>query len=110
MLAVPFLICFPFVVAFVLMFVKKTSVHSFIAYIGASLIAAGVGALAIGRIMGGMQPIRMYYETEIADKIIFGGEIALMLLVVFLCFKYNKKAQVLFLNFFICINLKIYLS
>ncbi|MBQ9519311.1 MAG: NADH-quinone oxidoreductase subunit L, partial [Firmicutes bacterium] len=92
MLAVPFLICFPFVVAFVLMFVKKTSVHSFIAYIGASLIAAGVGALAIGRIMGGMQPIRMYYETEIADKIIFGGEIALMLLVVFLCFKYNKKA------------------
>ena len=74
------------------MFIKNEKLQSFIAYIGAALIAAGVGALALGRIMGGMQPIRMYYSTEIADHIIFGGEIFLMLLVTFLCFKYNKKA------------------
>lgn len=92
MIAVPFLICFPFLVAFILMFVKKPEVQGFIAYIGASLIAAGVGALAIGRVMGGMQPIRMFYETKAADSVIFGGEIVLMLLVTFLCFKYNRKA------------------
>ena len=92
LIEVPFLICFPFAVAFVLMFVKNIRWQAIIAYAGAVLIALGVGALAVDRASSGMQPRLMYYNTAVADHIIFGCEIAIMLLVTYLCFKYNKKA------------------
>ncbi|MBR6400038.1 MAG: NADH-quinone oxidoreductase subunit L [Firmicutes bacterium] len=90
-MVVPFLICFPFAVAAVLMFAKGVKAQGRLAYIGAAFIAAAVVALGYGRIIGGFEPIRLYYDTKIADHVIFAAEIVIMLIVTYLCFKYEKK-------------------
>ena len=91
MIVVPFLICVPLILSGVLMFVKSEKIQSWLAYVGAVVMATAVGVLGYGRILGGFAPIELYYETEIADRVIFAAEIVMMLVVTYLCFKYDKK-------------------
>ena len=87
---VPFLIIFPMVIAFLMYVVRADKVRSFIAYCGAGIIIAAVGALVYVWIDGGCNLITLYVETEVADYAILGGEIILMIVVTFLSFKYKK--------------------
>ena len=91
MIVVPFLICVPLILSGILMFIKSEKVQSQLAYIGAAVMATAVGVLGYGRILGGFAPIELYYETKIADHVIFAAEIVMMLVVTYLCFKYDKK-------------------
>ena len=50
---VPFLIIFPMVIAFLMYVVRAEKVRSFIAYCGAGIIIAAVGALVYVWIEGG---------------------------------------------------------
>lgn len=88
---IPFLICFPFLAAVLLMFAKSTMLRSIISYIGAVLIAAASGVLWFEWAKGGCYPIMLYSDTEIVDHIMLAAEIAIMFIVTFLCFKYRKR-------------------
>ncbi|MBO6215337.1 MAG: NADH-quinone oxidoreductase subunit L [Lachnospiraceae bacterium] len=90
MTIVPFLICFPFVVAVIMYLVRVNKVRNFIAYLSAVLLMVAVGVLTVQWVMGGANPISLYYDPHIADMAILIAEIVLMCVVVFLCFKYKK--------------------
>ena len=90
MAVIPFLICFPFLIAVVMYLVRVNKVRNFIAYVSAVILMIGVAVLTVQWVMGGCNPINLYYETHAADMAILVAEIVLMIAVVFLCFKYKK--------------------
>lgn len=91
MLVIPFLICLPFAASLLLMLVKNERLWSWIAYIGAVVIASLVGILAYGWFTSGCSPMLIHCGFEPINHIMFAGEIFIMLLVVFLSFKYKKR-------------------
>lgn len=90
--AVPFLICFPFLISLFLLFSGKSKIGNAIARIGAVVIffASVAFFVARGIKIGFSVTEELYVNTEIADYVILGGEILLVLVVTFLCFKYKK--------------------
>lgn len=87
---VPFLICFPLVVAVLMFAVRSNRVRNIIAYIGAAAIIAGVGVLTAWWLAGGRRTVMLFTETETVDRIILGAEILLMIVVTILCFIHRK--------------------
>ncbi len=87
---VPFLICFPLVVALLMFVIPSNSVRNAVAYVSAVIIMGATGMLLVQWLAGGRKPIDLYYETEMVDHVILGVELFLMVLVTFLCFKYKK--------------------
>ena len=87
---IPFLIVFPCLVGFTLYCIHNMDVRKIIAYFSSAIIIAGDFWLLFLWASAGAAPITLYYETETVDRIILGGEVFLMFLVVFLCFKYRK--------------------
>ncbi len=90
MFVVPFLICFPFIVAVLMYCIRVNKIRNAIAYLSAVVIMAGVGVLVAQWIMGGLQPISLYYETETVDLVILAAEWILMIVVTYLSFKYRR--------------------
>lgn len=87
---VPFLICFPLLVALLMYVIKVNKIRNIIAYISAAVVMVAVLIMSILWVMDGCNAILLYYETEIVDKVILSVELLLMVIVVFLCFKYKK--------------------
>ncbi len=87
---VPFLICFPLLVALLMYLIKVNKIRNMIAYISAGVIMVAVLIMSILWVMDGCNPILLYYETEIVDKVILSVELLLMVIVTYLCFKYKK--------------------
>lgn len=87
---VPFLICFPLLVALLMYVIKVNRIRNIIAYISAVVIMVAVLIMSVLWVMDGCNAILLYYETEIVDKIILGCELLLMVIVTYLCFKYKK--------------------
>ena len=87
---VPFLICFPLFVALLMYVIKVNKIRNIIAYISAGVIIVAVLIMSVLWIMDGCNAILLYYETEIVDKVILSVELLLMVIVVYLCFKYKK--------------------
>lgn len=90
MAVVIFLICFPMLMGLIIYGVKDDRARSWCLYAGSGIIMAAVAVLLIRWAAGGGEPIVCYYDTEVADHIILGVEIALMCLITFLCFKHKK--------------------
>jgi len=87
---VPFLICFPLLVAFLMYVIKVNRIRNFIAYVSAAVLMAAVLVMSVWWAVHGCEPILLYYETEVVDKIILVIELLLMVVVTYLCFKYKK--------------------
>ena len=87
---VPFLICFPIVVALLMVLIKSHAVRNGIAYVSAVIIMGAVGVLVAQWLAGGRETIQLYYETEMVDHVILAVELCLMVVVTFLCFKHRK--------------------
>lgn len=90
MSVVIFLICFPVLMGLIVYGVKDDLMRNRLLYIGSGVIMAGVAVLVIQWAAGGGEPIMCYFDTEMADHVILGVEIALMCLITYLCFKHKK--------------------
>ena len=73
--AVPFLICFPFLISLFLLFSGKSKIGNAIARIGAVVIffASVAFFVARGIKIGFSVTEELYVNTEIADYVILGG-------------------------------------
>ena len=87
---VPFLICFPLLIAIVMYCVRVNKVRNAIAYVSAVVIMIAVAVLCTQWYLGGCNPMQLFYETEMIDKMILAGEWILMIVVTYLSFKYKK--------------------
>ena len=87
---VPFLICFPVIVAVLMFITRNSKVRAIFAYVGAVAIIAAVGFLLVDWVTNGCQPVALFVETETINHVILVAEIVLMFVVTFLCFKYKK--------------------
>ena len=93
-MVIPFLICFPMIVAVLMFLIRVNKVRNAIAYASAVIIMIGVAVLTAQWLKGGMQPMVLAAGEnsliELADHVILAAEIVLMFVVTFLCFKYRK--------------------
>ncbi len=87
---IPFLIIFPLIIACLMFVIRSSKARNIVAYIGSVVIMIGVGVLVFDWLRAGAKPVDLYLETELADKAILAGELALMLGVTYLCFKYKR--------------------
>ncbi|MBQ0058462.1 MAG: NADH-quinone oxidoreductase subunit L, partial [Lachnospiraceae bacterium] len=87
---IPFLICFPYLIALLTFVVKPHKVRAAIIYIGAAALMAASVAFAVWFFMQGGSPVTFFVETENIDHVILGAELVLMVFVTVLCFKYRK--------------------
>lgn len=88
-----FLILFPFVIAFILFFLKKDSAgRSFITIMGAAAELAAAVFFSVDSFMFGDMEMGTYYlaKTHLADMVIAAVEMCLMLIVFFLGIKYRR--------------------
>ncbi len=88
--AVPCLIVFPLIVSVFMYCVRVNKVRNAIAYVSAVIEMAFVGMLVAGWIMGGCNPISLYTETHVIDRIMVVFELICMCVVTYLCFKYKR--------------------
>ncbi|MCR4746596.1 MAG: NADH-quinone oxidoreductase subunit L [Lachnospiraceae bacterium] len=90
MYAVPFLICFPLLVALLLAFAGKGKVGNAITIGGAGVIMlASIGFFGYCA-MEDFESMELFYETALADHLILLGEILLMILVIVKCIIHKK--------------------
>lgn len=87
---VSILILFPFVVAALLALTGNNRVRKVVVYGGCSIIIAATLIFAGVFFANGAQTINLFKSTHIIDKIMLCGEFFLMLLIIYLSFKYKK--------------------
>ncbi|MBQ9022592.1 MAG: NADH-quinone oxidoreductase subunit L [Eubacterium sp.] len=90
MQVVPFLICFPMVIALLMFIIRADKVRNVIAYLGAVITMALVGLLVVQWIQGGCAAMDLYVETEIVDHIILVGDLIVMVVILIYCIKYRR--------------------
>ncbi len=90
MAVIPFLIIFPLVISLIMYCTRVNKVRNLIAYISSVVIMASVLVLVVLWCKKGMEPITLYYETEVVDKVILLAEFLLMIIVTYLSFKYKR--------------------
>lgn len=90
MAVIPFLIIFPFIVGAILFCIRNSTMRRGFAYVCSAVIIGAVFVLFAQWIAAGAQVMTFYYDTHLADRIILGGEIFLMLLVIYQCLRYRK--------------------
>lgn len=86
---IPFLICFPFVIAGILAFIRNGKVRGVVVYTGVSIMIVTVLTILAMYIKNG-EAYYLYLDTAIIDKIILVAEILLMILIIYLSCKYKK--------------------
>lgn len=84
------LILFPFVIAAILHFLKTRNARRIAAYGGCGIIIATVLTFAVKFFTSGAESVQILRSTPIIDKLMFGIEIFLMILIVVLSFRYKK--------------------
>ena len=88
---IPFLICFPLVVAALMFTIRNEKIRGIVAYAGAGTIMAVTGIFAIQWFASGAPLMELYYHTHTIDMIMLGGVWLLMFVIVYLSFKYRKQ-------------------
>lgn len=87
---IPFLICFPLVVAALMFAIRNEKIRGIVAYIGAGTIMAVTGIFAVQWFAQGAPTKEFYYHTHTIDMIMLGGVWLLMFVITYLSFKYKK--------------------
>lgn len=87
---IPFLICFPLVVAVLMFAIRESKIRNIIAYLGAGTIMAVTGLFAFEWFAAGAPIMELYYHTHTIDMIMLGGVWLLMFIITYLSFKYRK--------------------
>lgn len=87
---IPFLICFPFVAAIFMYFIRNNKIRNRVAYASVGVIMLATVWLLVDFLSHGGQSTVILVENELVDAVILIAEIGLMLLVTYLCFKYKK--------------------
>ncbi len=87
---IPFLICFPFVAAVFMFFIRNNKIRNTVAYCSVVVIMLSVIYLLIDFLSKGGQTTTYLIENELVETAILLAEIVLMVLVTYLCFKYKK--------------------
>ncbi len=85
-----FLILFPLFCAPVMYLITDDKVRAYVTYAAAGIIGLASIALTVIWTSAGGSPVMLLRETETADHVILLAELALMVLVTFLCFKHRK--------------------
>lgn len=86
---VPFLICFPFVIACILGFIRNGKVRGMVVYTGVTIMIAMVLTMLIMYIRRG-DSYFLFKQTEAVDMIMLIIEILLMFVIIYLSCKYRK--------------------
>ena len=87
---IPFLICFPLVVAVLMFAIRENKIRNIIAYVGAGTIMAVTGLFAFQWFAQGALLLELYYHTHTIDMIMLGAVWLLMFVITYLSFKYKK--------------------
>lgn len=87
---IPFLICFPLVVAALMYLIRVNKVRNMIAYISSGVIMVVTGLFFVTWVMQGAPVMDLYYHTHTIDMIMLGGVWLLMFVITYLSFKYRK--------------------
>ncbi|MGI6118476.1 MAG: NADH-quinone oxidoreductase subunit L [Bilifractor sp.] len=87
---VPFLICFPFVVALLMFCIRVNKIRNAVAYVSAVIIMAASVFLCVQWALKGAESMELYFHTEVADKAILIAEIVLMCVVTYCSFKHHR--------------------
>jgi len=87
---IPFLICFPLVVAALMYVIRVNKVRNMVAYISAGVIMLVTGLFFVTWISQGAPVMDLYYHTHTIDMIMLGGVWLLMFVITYLSFKYKK--------------------
>ena len=87
---IPFLICFPLVVAALMFIIRNEKIRGIVAYIGAGAVMAVTGIFAFDWFAQGAPMMEFYYHTHTIDMIMLGGVWLLMFVITYLSFKYKK--------------------
>ena len=87
---IPFLICFPLVVAVLMFAIRENKIRNIIAYVGAGTIMAVTGLFAFQWFAQGAPLLELYYHTHTIDMIMLGAVWLLMFVITYLSFKYKK--------------------
>ena len=87
---IPFLICFPLVVAALMYVIRVNKVRNMVAYISAGVIMLVTGLFFATWIGQGAPVMDLYYHTHTIDMIMLGGVWLLMFVITYLSFKYKK--------------------
>ena len=85
-----FLILFPLCCAPVMYLIRNDRVRAYVTYAAAGIIGLASVALTTVWSLNGSRPVLLFKETEAADHVILIAELALMVLVTYLCFKHRK--------------------
>ena len=88
---IPFLICFPLVVAALMFLIRVNKVRNIIAYISSGVIMLVTGLFFATWIGQGAPVMELYYHTHTIDMIMLGGVWLLMFVITYLSFKYKKQ-------------------
>ena len=87
---IPFLICFPLVVAALMFLIRVNKVRNVIAYISSGVIMLVTGLFFATWVAQGSPVMELYYHTHTIDMIMLGGVWLLMFVITYLSFKYKK--------------------
>jgi len=87
---IPFLICFPFVAAIFMYFIRNNKIRNSVAYASVAVIMLSTVWLLVDFLSKGAQSTTILVENELVETVILIAEIGLMLLVIYLCIKYKK--------------------
>lgn len=87
---IPFLICFPFVVAIFMYLIRNNKIRNGVAYVSLAVIMATALWLMFDYISNGAKDTAFFVENEVVELLILIGEVGLMFLVVYQCFKHKK--------------------
>ncbi len=87
---IPFLICFPLVVAALMFLIRVNKVRNMVAYISSGIIMIVTGLFFATWIGQGAPVMDLYYHTHTIDMIMLGGVWLLMFVITYLSFKYKK--------------------
>lgn len=87
---IPFLICFPFVVAVFMYLIRNNKIRNGVAYVSLGVIMATAAFLLVDFISNGARASAYQVENELVEMLILIAEVGLMFLVVYQCFRYKK--------------------
>ena len=87
---IPFLICFPFVVAIFMYLIRNNKIRNGVAYVSLGVIMATAVWMLVDFISRGARADVYHVENELVEMLILIAEVGLMFLVVYQCIRYKK--------------------
>lgn len=89
---IPFLICFPFVVAVFMYAIRNNKIRNGVAYLSLAVIMLAVVWVFVDFARAGGSDVTITVHNELVEMLILIAEVGLMFLVVYQCVRYKKLA------------------